>query len=91
MGLHFDVIFVAMWEKQCSFSFWVSLFSNGGALLKFLFGVPGSIAHQLPFAALGQLILMDVAGGLGNGLLLVDITNSCEITLSTHAAILLWE
>ena len=53
--------------------------------------MPGSIAHQLPFAAFGHFIFMDTAGGLGNGLLLVDITNHCELTLSTHAAILLCE
>ena len=66
-------------------------FARRGGLLKFLFRRLGSIAHQLPFAGLGHLILMAVAGGLGNGLLLVDITNHCELTLSTHAAILLSE
>ena len=66
-------------------------FSDGGALLKFLFSTLRSIAHQLPFAALGQLILIDVAGGLGNGLLLDNRQFHCELNLSTHAAILLWE
>ena len=66
-------------------------FSDGGALLKFLFSTLRSIAHQLPFAALGQLILLDVAGGLGNGLLLDNRQFHCELNLSTHAAILLWE
>ncbi|MEC7231243.1 MAG: hypothetical protein VXV91_08615, partial [Verrucomicrobiota bacterium] len=39
---------------------------------------PGSIAHQLPFAEFGHLIFMEMAGGLGNGLLLVDLTISVK-------------
>ena len=57
-------------------------FTRRGGLMKFLFRRLGSIAHQLPFAGLGQLILMTVAGGLGNGLLLVDITNFIVNSLS---------
>ena len=94
----FTLTGICVWDCFCSIAVATPLqnkfgkcFARRGGLLKFLFRRLGSIAHQLPFAGLGHLILMAVAGGLGNGLLLVDITNHCELTLSTHAAILLSE